>query len=119
MNKDICLIKNIANSKKKWNLTEVDALYNIYRSNNFGSIQDHSPAHEFDVGDRVRRASDFGTDPNYIFTIDHISHQDGRILYYIRPINPQTASPGWYYKEGIVEETSPHVKPTKLFEKNI
>lgn len=116
MNKDIHLIKNIANSKKKWNLTEVDALYNIYRSNNFGSIQDHSPAREFKEGDRVRRVYDIGTDPNYIFTIDHISHQDdGRILYYIVPINSQTASPGWYGKEGIVEETSPGVRPRELF----
>ncbi len=115
MNKDIRLIKNIANSKKKWNLTEVDALYNIYRSNSFGSIQDHSPAHEFKEGDRVRRVYDIGTDPNYIFTIDRTMYQDGRILYYIVPINPQTASPGWFGKEGIVEETSPGVRPTKLF----
>ena len=37
MNNDIRLIKKIADSKRKWNLTEVDLLYNVYRINKFGT----------------------------------------------------------------------------------
>tara|TARA_B100001094_G_scaffold286462_1_gene301303 strand:+ start:670 stop:1128 length:459 start_codon:yes stop_codon:yes gene_type:complete len=37
MNNDIRLIKKIADSKRNWNLTEVDLLYKVYRLNKFGT----------------------------------------------------------------------------------
>uniref|UniRef100_A0A6C0F9W3 Uncharacterized protein n=1 Tax=viral metagenome TaxID=1070528 RepID=A0A6C0F9W3_9ZZZZ len=40
MNDNIRLIKKFAKSKKNWNLTEVDLLYNVYRLNKFGAQSD-------------------------------------------------------------------------------
>ena len=113
MNADIRLIKKFAKSKKKWNLSEVNLLYNIYRTNKFG-MQDHSPAQKFPDGTIVLMKThiDKGIQ-NLFYKIDYrLPH--GPEAYLITPYGHNGQSL-YVNAEGLVDAPGPGVKPERLF----